>query len=123
MSVWKWAEWIHPVPEVSRISLGEGNTPLVRSQRIGPKSGLDNLWFKVEGGNPSGSYKDRFAAVAVNQHAALDDASGTFGFDGFEFEHAGKSSGNAVRRNGSARSADHWLRAKCKRLQRSLEAK
>jgi len=70
MSIWKWAEWIHPVPEESRISLGEGDTPLVRSKRIGPAAGLENLWFKVEGANPSGSYKDRFAAVAVSRMVA-----------------------------------------------------
>ncbi|EAQ78361.1 pyridoxal-phosphate dependent enzyme [Blastopirellula marina] len=47
------------------ISLGEGNTPLVRSQRIGPALGLKNLYFKLETVNPTGSYKDRFAAAAI----------------------------------------------------------
>ncbi|UUO07820.1 pyridoxal-phosphate dependent enzyme [Blastopirellula sp. J2-11] len=47
------------------ISLGEGNTPLVRSQRIGPALGLENLYFKLETVNPTGSYKDRFAAAAI----------------------------------------------------------
>ena len=48
---------------------------------------------------------DRLAAIAINQQAALDDAGGAFGFDGFEFEHAGQSSGNAVRRRSGVRSA------------------
>ncbi len=50
-----------------RITLGEGNTPLVRSRRIGPAAGLANLHFKLESLNPTGSYKDRFAVAAVSR--------------------------------------------------------
>ena len=46
-------------------SLGEGNTPLVSSRWIGPHLGLPNLSFKLEQTNPTGSYKDRFAARLV----------------------------------------------------------
>ena len=56
MSIWRWAEWITPVPEQHRVTLGEGNTPLVRSRSIGPSIGLDNLWLKLEAGNPASSY-------------------------------------------------------------------
>lgn len=55
---------------VPRITLGEGNTPLVRSHRIGPAAGLANLHFKLESLNPTGSYKDRFATAAVSQMLA-----------------------------------------------------
>src|SRR5947209_2379325 len=48
-----------------RITLGEGSTPLVRSSRIGPAIGLDQLYFKYEGLNPSGSFKDRGMALAT----------------------------------------------------------
>ena len=48
-------------------TLGEGNTPLVRSARIGPALGCDHLFFKLENTNPSGSYKDRFAAAEVQR--------------------------------------------------------
>ncbi|GAB5562751.1 MAG: threonine synthase [Synoicihabitans sp.] len=66
MSIWKYAErWGAPPSEFS-VTLGEGDTPLIRSHRIGPALGLKNLWFKYEGGNPTGSYKDRFAAAAVS---------------------------------------------------------
>src|SRR5690606_29743682 len=40
--------------------------PLVPSRRIGPQAGLTNLYFKLEGTNPSGSFKDRFAAAAIS---------------------------------------------------------
>lgn len=46
-------------------TLGEGHTPLIRSRQIGPKAGMPQLYFKLESLNPTGSYKDRFAAAAV----------------------------------------------------------
>src|SRR5204862_2635752 len=42
-----------------RVTLGEGSTPLVRSSRIGPSIGLEQLYFKYEGLNPRGSFKGR----------------------------------------------------------------
>lgn len=48
-----------------RITLGEGNTPLVPSVTIGKRYGASRLYFKLENCNPSGSYKDRFIAAAL----------------------------------------------------------
>ena len=45
--------------------MGEGNTPLVKSQNIGPSVGCDNLYFKLEGSNPTGSFKDRGMVMAI----------------------------------------------------------
>ena len=65
MSIWKWADRFSDVAAEFHLSLGEGNTPLVRSRHIGPSIGARHLYFKLEGVNPTGSYKDRFAAAAV----------------------------------------------------------
>jgi threonine synthase len=55
-----------PITEATpALSLGEGFTPLVRLGRIGPALGLANLYVKVEGQNPTGSFKDRGMVVAV----------------------------------------------------------
>lgn len=51
-------------PATPNLSLGEGSTPLVRSERLSVKYGVD-LYFKCEGANPTGSFKDRGMAVAV----------------------------------------------------------
>ena len=48
-----------------KVSLGEGDTPLVPSIAAGPKLGLKNLYFKLENCNPTGSYKDRFIASEI----------------------------------------------------------
>jgi threonine synthase len=55
-----------PVTDATpRLTLGEGFTPLVRLDRIGARLGLRNLYAKVEGQNPTGSFKDRGMVVAV----------------------------------------------------------
>jgi threonine synthase len=47
------------------VSLGEGATPLVHAQRLGASLGLSNLHLKIEGQNPTGSFKDRGMVLAV----------------------------------------------------------
>jgi threonine synthase len=47
------------------ITLGEGDTPLVRSTTIERDIGCEALYFKLESCNPTGSFKDRGMVVAV----------------------------------------------------------
>lgn len=76
--VWRWRPFM---PEVEPVSLGEGGTPLVPSLRLGEELGI-GLKFKLEGINPTGSFKDRGASVLVSVLLALgarkvaDDSSG-----------------------------------------------
>ena len=49
------------------LTLGEGDTPLVHAPRLGAAIGAPNLYLKVEGQNPTGSFKDRGMTVAVTQ--------------------------------------------------------
>jgi threonine synthase len=51
-------------PATPALSLGEGGTPLVRSERLSERLGVE-LWLKCEGQNPTGSFKDRGMVVAV----------------------------------------------------------
>ncbi|MBI5031395.1 MAG: threonine synthase [Chloroflexi bacterium] len=46
------------------LSLGEGDTPLVNAPAISRETGAD-VWLKLEGCNPTGSFKDRGMVVAV----------------------------------------------------------
>jgi threonine synthase len=47
------------------LSLGEGDTPLVRCGEIEKEIGCGELYLKLEGCNPTGSFKDRGMVVAV----------------------------------------------------------
>ena len=49
------------------ITLGEGGTPLIHARRLGATLGLERLFLKFEGTNPTGSFKDRGMVLAVNR--------------------------------------------------------
>ncbi len=66
MGVWRYHAAI-PVGTSRRVTLEEGGTPLVRSEQLGAELGLGGLRFKVEGQNPTGSFKDRGMTVAVTR--------------------------------------------------------
>ena len=56
-----------PLPDESRaVSLGEGNTPLVRAGNIEQQLGPRELYFKLECCNPTGSFKDRQVSVGIS---------------------------------------------------------
>lgn len=65
----RYREWL-PVPgDIAVASLGEGSTPLVPAPRLSEKV-RGEVWVKVEGANPTGSFKDRGMTVAVTKAAA-----------------------------------------------------
>jgi threonine synthase len=61
----RYREWLPVTAATPTITLQEGSTPLVPSRNIGPALGLRRLYFKYEGLNPTGSFKDRGMVVAV----------------------------------------------------------
>jgi len=69
----KYGDFLPLTPSTPWITLGEGDTPLVKSTNLGGELGCDELYFKLEGCNPTGSFKDRGMVVAVAK--ALEDGS------------------------------------------------
>jgi threonine synthase len=70
-TLWRYRE-VLPLPDAAtRVSLGEGFTPLLPAPRLGARVGLPRLLVKVEGGNPTGSFKARGLGVAVSMAKAL----------------------------------------------------
>lgn len=69
--LWRYKELL-PVrnPNIS-LSLGEGNTPLIRAVNLGMMLGCPNIYIKDERQGPTASFKDRQAAVTI---AALKEA-------------------------------------------------
>jgi threonine synthase len=54
-------------------TIGEGDTPLVRCDKLARKYGCGELYFKLEGCHPTGSFKDRGMVVAVAK--AMEEGS------------------------------------------------
>jgi threonine synthase len=67
----RYREWLPVTDATPAVTLQEGSTPLVHSRHIGPSLGLRRLYFKYEGLNPTGSFKDRGMVVAVAK--AMED--------------------------------------------------
>ena len=63
--LYKYRDHLPVTSDTPMFSLGEGGTPLVKSRSIGDMLGCDDLYFKLEGCNPTGSFKDRGMVVAV----------------------------------------------------------
>ncbi len=65
--------WILPVGDATPVvTLGEGSTPLLAAPRLSERHRRE-IWLKWEGGNPTGSYKDRGMTVAVSK--AVEDGA------------------------------------------------
>ena len=65
--VWRYKELIHPELDPKNIvSRPEGNTNLYKRARVSEYAGIDGIYLKHEGENPSGSFKDRGMTVGVS---------------------------------------------------------
>jgi len=61
----RYRDFLPITPATPIITLGEGDTPLVRSVALEKELGCGELYFKLEGCNPTGSFKDRGMVVAI----------------------------------------------------------
>jgi len=65
-SIWQFRDMMPPVSDSNIISMREGWTPFIEAKRYGHSIGSSSLWCKVEGQNPSGSFKDRAASLGLS---------------------------------------------------------
>src|SRR5262245_63585690 len=61
----RWRERLPFAPGDPVVSLSEGSTPLVLAERVSERAGCE-VWLKIEGANPTGSFKDRGMTCAVS---------------------------------------------------------
>ncbi len=64
----EYREWMPVSPATPVVTLNEGGTPLVRANVVSELTGCD-VYLKVEGTNPTGSFKDRGMTVAISKAA------------------------------------------------------
>ena len=65
--VWRFGELVLPTATDVAVSYPEGNTPLLSRSALSQWCGVDQLWLKHEGLNPTGSFKDRGMSVGMTQ--------------------------------------------------------
>jgi threonine synthase len=66
--MWRYEEVL---PGGAPVTLGEGMTPLIHARRLGDELGLERLYIKEEGQNPTNSFKARGLSAAVTMAKAL----------------------------------------------------
>src|SRR5512134_897928 len=70
-SLWRYELLLPGGPDVARVDLGAGFTPLRRADRLAERLGLRVLWVKDDSVNPSNSFKDRVVTVAITMARAF----------------------------------------------------
>jgi threonine synthase len=71
LSMWRYLPLLPVDARPESLTLQIGWTPLYASRRVGPMLGLDHVWFKDDGRNPTASLKDRASAIAIAKAAEL----------------------------------------------------
>jgi len=64
---WRYFEMLPIIDKSNIVSINAGMTPLVRAEKLGKKIGLNNLYIKNDSVNPTFSFKDRPAGVAISK--------------------------------------------------------
>lgn len=67
--MWRFRSFLPLTPGEEPVTLGEGETPLLRLARTGRRLGLPNLLMKDEANNPTGSFKSRGLSAAITRAA------------------------------------------------------
>jgi threonine synthase len=70
-TLWRYEALLPGGPDIERVDLGAGFTPLRWADRLGERLGIDRLWIKDDSVNPSNSFKDRVVSVAITMARAF----------------------------------------------------
>jgi threonine synthase len=65
--LWRYSEVLPVRDPKARIALGEGWTPMIDAPRTAARLGVEKVWVKDEGQNPTGSFKARGLCLAVSR--------------------------------------------------------
>jgi threonine synthase len=65
--VWRWRELLPVIDHDAIVTLGEGDTPMLRCDRLARAVGVRELWVKSDASNPTGSLKDRSITVSATK--------------------------------------------------------
>jgi threonine synthase len=83
--IWKHGALLPKLAETHKLTLGEGDTPLVHVPALSEASGCERLFLKMEAANPTAAHKDRFHAIslavghALGYRAVISSSTGNHG--------------------------------------------
>ncbi|MBK9256400.1 MAG: threonine synthase [Saprospiraceae bacterium] len=69
--MWRYKSFLPIEHDVNIVTLGEGWTPFLNLVKTSKKTGIQKVWLKDEGGNPTGSFKARGIGMAVSKAKEL----------------------------------------------------
>lgn len=70
-NMWRYCEFLPITDEKNIVSLGEGGTPLFKANKLSKAIDIEHLFWKDEGGNPTGSFKARGMSAAISKAKEL----------------------------------------------------
>ena len=70
-NMWRYKEFLPVNDDKNIVSLGEGGTPLFKANKLNKAIGIEELYWKDEGGNPTGSFKARGMSAAISKAKEL----------------------------------------------------
>lgn len=87
--IWRFHSFLPVLHDNNKVSLGEGDTPLIIADNLAPLNSCCSIFLKLESLNPSGSFKDRPVAVGVSK-------AKEFGAKGVLIASSGNASASAA---------------------------
>ena len=114
--IWRWSEILPVRAPAFRMTLGEGDTPLLKADNLGKTLGMSELYIKDESANPTGSFKARGLVIAVARALEL-------GIHAFVIPTAGNAGGALAAYAARARAQAHVYMPKDAPLPNQAEVK
>ena len=114
--IWRWSEILPVRAPAFRMTLGEGDTPLLKANNLGKTLGTSELYIKDESANPTGSFKARGLVIAVARALEL-------GIHAFVIPTAGNAGGALAAYAARARAQAHVYMPKDAPLPNQVEVK
>jgi len=114
--IWRWSEILPVRAPAFRLTLGEGDTPLLKAANLGKALEMGELYIKDESANPTGSFKARGLAMAVARALEL-------GLHGFVIPTAGNAGGALAAYAARGRAQAHVYMPKDAPLPNQAEVK
>lgn len=70
-NMWRYHEFLPVADPDNVVTLGEGYTPLIKTDQLAEEIGLENLYIKNEGLNPTGTFKARGSSAGISKAKEL----------------------------------------------------